>query len=202
MIRQLVRHLLDTLDLEAARASSMLNHHAVGLDYLNLFRSERLTVKAYIARRGVIEPRGGAGRYLVNPHDHNYDFETHVLAGRVANVLFDEDRVGGSFVRHVYDTVTRELVVAKSPGSVVQSSFDWYERGQSYFLDHKQIHTLVVDEDLPPVLVLLQYADVGRYTRLYVPRDRPARFDGLYKEPSIDDVERMVRDVRAALGSA
>lgn len=199
---RLARSLLRSLDVYDALRHSSLNYHALGLDYLCLLRTDRLTVKVYIADHA----RGcGNGAYLVNPHTHAYSFETIVLAGSVTNVLFWEspskEHAPSAHRKYSYDPTTRTVVA----GDVVMlpvSSASTYGPGNGYFLEHHEIHTIEVSASARTVLLLLQYEDEAPRTALYARPDAPPGFDRLlYQRPTREDVYRMARAASHALGA-
>lgn len=202
-MREFFRRLISSLDPEEAVKHSMLNHHAIGLDYLNLLRTDRLTVKCYIADPGRIVGCGN-GDFLVNPHNHAYAFETHVMAGAVKNVDFEvaDASCYFSYDKLSYDTVTKNL---SRIGSVRLRTY--YRQTYSaqaishYLLEPEEIHTIIplFGQHGVMVMMLLQYEDVTTETNLFVRPGEKISFDGLYVRPNTDDVRRLISVAKKAV---
>lgn len=85
---EIIYSLKQSINLEEAIKNSYTNFHAVGVDYLCLFRNDRFTVKVYRFNK---DYRPNEEGWAVNPHNHAYEFRTYVLNGTVKNLLFYED---------------------------------------------------------------------------------------------------------------
>ena len=72
----------DTLDVDEVKSNSFKDFHAKGLDYICLFRSPELTLKAYFFSEGMESQKVGE---VVSPHDHRYNFFTQCYSGRIEN---------------------------------------------------------------------------------------------------------------------
>ena len=189
--RSLFRNLLDQVDLAAAQNASFYNWHAVGFDYLCLHRTPGLTVKLYMNRPGELRPCGN-GDYLVNPHDHAYNFDTYVIHGVVTNVMF-RPRGLGDYVLWDYDGATRE--------ATQRENYSWdlkeimrlrHPAGSSYAMRADEIHTIEVRRDDPVCMLLLQYESTTKRTRLFTHESTPPSRDGLYLKPTRNETIRLV----------
>lgn len=60
-------------DLDTVAGNSFRNFHAKGLDYLCIFRSEELTIKAYF-----YDIADDSSPEIICPHDHRYPFATEI----------------------------------------------------------------------------------------------------------------------------
>lgn len=188
-----LRHLLRSADPAECAASSFDNFHAPGLIYVNLLRTPRLTAKLYIAVPGAVTPN--ADGYVVNPHNHGYCFETHVLCGRMQNVTFRERDDGESWTEFAFHSALRGVPRMDTVGPVrLASTFGRpLEAGDSYYLDDKTIHTIIVPSDRLTILFLLQYEDTGApSTRLFTHDGGPPSLDGLYRPMSAYRVAEMI----------
>jgi hypothetical protein len=175
MLWHTVRQLAEQGDREAMRADSLRNFHAPDVDYFCLFRSPAFTVKLY-----AIKGRPG---YVVNPHNHRYDFQTWVLSGHLENITFHPTHVQGSaaWFEFAYRTGLAgggRSMVYLGP-THLRSARSAIYRGEGYSFGHKSIHTIRCVQDT--VLLLYQYADVNNGATQLFCRDRllPS-FDGLY----------------------
>lgn len=170
--------------------NSSVNHHAPGLDYacLERYASGDYTLKLY-------DLRGTAKRtWLVNPHNHRYNFRTHVISGQVSNSMFNEVSSSSSrcYRSYLYNPFKdegerfkkgREINLRRS---AVRSSTSL--PGQSYDMDHKEIHT-ILDNAADSMIVIQQYEDCipdDQPTMTYVPILKKEKIDlsGLYGKMS------------------
>jgi hypothetical protein len=68
-----------------------------------------------------------------------------------------------------------------------------YQQGESYFVKHDEIHTIVFNKHLPTTLLLFQYADKTKpFSRFYGRGNLPPETDHLYKPMTAEDVRRLV----------
>lgn len=180
---QTVLKALNHLNLEKCQKHSRMDHHAVGMNYLNLQRSEKFTLKLYMIE-GDIRHNSG---YLVHPHSHRYEFNTVVLAGSIGNVIFDDvgKRPKKSATQHYEESIAGGGCLHADryeyshedglTGEPVQTWLDidtgrsaGYTKGQSYLLKTDEIHTLVTRGE-PTLLCLSQFEDRVTTNRLYLP---------------------------------
>lgn len=169
--RKVIIKALEQLNIEKAAQHSRLDHHTVGLDYLNLQRSDKFTLKLYLLAPNTNNNSG----FLVHPHTHRYEFNTVVLAGRVENVVFADtghsSLAGGMsdipMIRHNYSP---EGISGKPKGTWLCQTDDSgiYNAGESYYLKTDQIHTLRTS-NRPTLLCLSQFADLAEKSSLYLP---------------------------------
>lgn len=181
--KEVIRKALFGLNIEKAREHSRMDHHVKGLNYLNLQRSDSFTLKLYL----IEEQANNNSGYLVHPHNHRYEFNTVVLAGRISNVIFDdvgakpvkderrmfEDDIsgGGDFAarRFVFDAETKQLSSAQDTWLDIDSGLSaGHGAGGSYFTKTNQIHTLFTWPE-PTLLCLSQYQDMQGSSVIYLP---------------------------------
>lgn len=177
-----LRHLLRSADPAECAASSFDNFHAPGLSYVNLLRTPRLTAKLYISKAGALAPNTDG--FVVNPHNHGYCFETHVLCGRMQNVTFRESGDGDPWDEFAFRSALRGTPRMDIVGPVrLTPTFGRpLEAGDSYYLDDRTIHTIIVPSDRLTILFLLQYEDTGApSTRLFTHDGAAPSLDGLYR---------------------
>ncbi len=178
-IRGLCHQLVDSADLGEVADSSFMDYHAIGVRYVCLLRSARLTVKAYIYRPG--ECSNDSNGHLVAPHNHAYDFDTFIVSGMMGHRLFAEDPAGGAWIRSKFhDRFGREQKPALSDSiscGLVPVCTTWYKAGDHYSLDHRAVHTLSLptEHTSPIVMVLLQYHRrvIRGETLIYSPLGQP-----------------------------
>lgn len=202
--------LREAINLEHALEFSYRSHHSAKLDYLCLFRSTALTIKAYFFDEGSDDA-------VVVPHTHRYDFETHVLCGQLVEARFAElplhftgteqsTVVGVAGFQHERPTTALRYMrwayrpVVEGGGfsgtdwcALAQLSLTEYRKGGSYRnRAHLDVHTLL---DVMPgtVLLLTQYADVGPATTVaYSLGARRPETDGLYERMTRAQVESRI----------
>lgn len=194
-------------ELSAEKIFSMQEHsfrnfHAKGLDYLCLKRGPLLTVKAYFFE--------GDTRHLpevVAPHDHRYDFRTHVLSGAVANTEFTPSAGGEQYEAFEYQTPLNGgdgFTWVGTKGLKVWGR-KAYEKGMAYDMRAEQFHTIKILADRS-VLLLFQYEDrlpVNVPTLTFRKGDKtPPSLSGLYERMSEDDVVRRVDQLESLVGRA
>lgn len=190
-----LQEMLVQLDPEAASLHSYTNYHTEGLIYLNLHRTPQLTEKLYYVP--VDFPTQGkwrAGvRIIVNPHTHNYNFRTTLVAGRAANHIFNEVD-GDTWTRYNYrsplnqgDGFRRDRKVGLVQTSITQL----VEIGDSYYLDTNVIHSISLNAGT--LLYLQQYKDRTLGNLFYTEEDTPPSLDNLYKPMTVEQC-RVYRD--------
>lgn len=162
--------------IEEALAHSFKDYHVKGFDYICLRRGSDLTLKLYAFRGDVAR-----APEVVNPHDHRYDFRTHVLAGRLTNYLFVPCPGGTPYHRHNYKTLLNGGNGFTYAGRTHLRVDDYSVFGPSETCEMlaEQIHTIQVKPGT--VLLLEQYEDrrieaTSTFTKL---REAPS-LDGMY----------------------
>lgn len=193
--RDVVRMALENLNVEKAACHSQLDHHTPGLNYLNLQRSDKFTLKLYLIE-GLNNNNGG---YLVHPHTHRYEFSTQVLAGKISNWVFEDTGVmsgllsgrrGSPMRRFDY---SHEEGIGRSPEKtylhIDRELSKTYDAGESYFLNTKQIHTLSTFDE-PTLLCLSQFEDKQQISSIYLPpkTEMPARSG---RTPTVEETEAL-----------
>ncbi len=181
---------------------SFRNFHAVGLDYINLLFSRELTAKVYFIDRGRVTPTDDG--FLVNPHDHSYDFDTTVVAGSIINRVFTEDYAGSLHHRFNFRSPLRggDGFQFVGPVGLLHDDARRYWRGDEYHMSHSAVHTLeTCDEDA--ILFLLQYRDEPKpFTRFYQRAATAPSLEGLYQPMDAAKYERLLHRVRECLSPA
>jgi hypothetical protein len=177
--------MLEQMDVETMVRHSSINHHVNGMSYLCLSRTESLTVKLYLME----EPRNDNSGYLVNPHSHRYAFSSIVLFGALAHLRFrPSDHAGDrQWDRFEYHAETRER--NKVGATKLRREVESCTAGACYFVEPHEIHTLHVDPAGPLLLGLVQFADQGITSDLYLPAgDNGAMVLPQTRRPSVDEL--------------
>lgn len=207
---EMLKGLLDDVRPE----HSFLNYHARGMHYLCLRRDLALTVKLYIISDGELSLRGetfepqdpGTG-FLVNPHTHRYSFTQMVLCGSMHNVVLEKLQPEFTTIGRLWNKwkyVSPLAPDAKSELTPVGSErlrphYHWMLAGDAYHMAPGTIHTLKVNLDNGPLVLLsYQHADLPLpSTDLYV-RGPTAdlNLDGMYLKPTQDEVDRLIQYLR------
>lgn len=192
---------------------SYKNFHTKGMTYINLYRSERLTAKLYILKPGEFNLNNMG--YLVNPHNHAYNFHTYLLTGEVRNIVFEEnndiyfgeddlpydDDSNPSFNKFTFESKLNgkgEFVFKEKTNLRI----DYVEHliiNRSYYLDHKQVHTIFVHPNYLNVLFLVQYHDVNNKTNFYCQESEPPNLEGLYLPISCEEYNDNLETVKDLL---
>lgn len=194
-----IRMALEGLNCEKAALHSQLDHHVEGLNYLNLSRSPKFTLKLYLIEAEVGNNHGvvpGGEGYLVSPHSHRYEFMTQVLAGSVTNVLFKQakNRSGyetGPFDLFAYNPDSCGFEPQGSRGLVIKSQ-NTYHMDETYYIRTDEIHTLQTT-GIPTLLCLTQFEDLSESSSLFLPRGFGSSpdFKRTGRTPSPDETKAM-----------
>jgi hypothetical protein len=171
--------ILDALNMEHALEFSYRAHHAECLDYLCLFRSTGLTLKAYFFDEGSADD-------VVVPHNHRYDFDTRVVRGSLCEQRFYTAQSGmecNRFLRWSFNTPVDGGVGFHAPEYSYLYPEDQVKKrhsaGESYFnRAHADIHTLTAVEP-GTILLITQFADRSPWTT-FAWSDIKPRTAGLY----------------------
>lgn len=177
-------NLMASFDAEEAAKNSFDNYHAVGLTYLNLLRTPRLTVKLYLSETGVQHNRED---FLVWPHAHRYNFETLVLCGQIEHWTFaevdeGEGEDGLNWHRFKFNSVVNggNGFQYEKPVKLARNH-DRFKSGDSYYLNTDQIHTIAVSRRFPTVQFQVQYHDIPKPETFFYSLDiAPPSVKGLY----------------------
>lgn len=189
---RLYSKLLDRIDVRKMAQHSVLNHHANGMHYLCLHRSDDLTVKIYFME----ETANPNSDFLVHPHSHRYAFETTVLVGVVEHVLFDP-AWGKAWQEFEYRMEHKTLNKVRDLG-LTAARRAIYDEGDTYFVKPDEVHTLrMLNLPEPVVLGLTQYQDERAFSELYLPAgcDEPVFPDS--RQPTPDELDALCQKVRA-----
>ncbi len=154
-------------------------------------------------------PTSGPG-IVVNPHSHLYDFDTVVLSGSVANVLYSRaassKEVGGSWwYEQRYRSPLREPDKGKYSGCIGQEKLLGHsgqdlKAGESYTLSHEKINSIRVSLEEETILFLVQQRDQDSdYTSLFTPTPALPDMRGLYLPMSKEDVAARLEKALAML---
>lgn len=165
MSHQVFRQLLLELDPAIAAKHSTINHHVQGMDYLCLHRSDTLPIKLYFIDPARITAR--PGDILVARHTHRYAFKSTVLAGKLIHELYDEVP-GATYECSTYAPETRTRT-PRDRCSLRSISKIAHGVDTSYWVDTKDIHTLIVPDE-PVLLGLMQFRDTAKTSQVYLPR--------------------------------
>lgn len=167
-IRSFVHDLISTINPDFSRRNSFEGYHTKGLDYLCLFRSPRLTVKAYLTDPweftgtdlGMMDIDGWDGTGVVNPHDHLYPFTQFLIAGEATNVRFSRSTNATyqrQFMLRQWDPVKRQMI-----GDEVETALEVEDvqrltmPGDAYYLGRGAVHTISLPRGQRNILVTLQ----------------------------------------------
>jgi len=173
--RKKVLQMLEGLCPDIALDHSYKIFHTEGIRYINLVRTQHYTAKIYILESYSLNDQG----YLVNPHNHSYDFTTNVLVGKVTNVLFRIEPYSlGDWHLCEYKTPLNggKGSRKKTKCTVHEMSREEFCRNQSYDMNHKDLHTLIPSIGWSETILFLeQFQDVNKTTHF------------LSKEPDSDE---------------
>jgi hypothetical protein len=178
MKRHEIKQLLLDLNPQTVAEHSCFDHHVVGMDYLCLHRSDKLTVKLYF-----IDPKhinAPAGDDLVIPHTHRYAFESTVLAGKLGHMQFEEcgatDHNAEEVERFTYVPEAKTRIGGlQAHIRLIQSVDHRSHLNPSYWCDTKTIHTLAVPRE-QVLLGLVQFADTVPTSHVYLEKGGEMRF--------------------------
>ena len=190
-IQRMIDNLLASIEWDEAAKDSYTNFHVRGLNYLNLLRTDRLTVKLYTFSHVQLNAQG----YLVHPHTHGYNFNHRTMVGKITNHRF---AISGREDWNMYSFHTPlnggAGLTKMLPCGLTEVAMDAYGPEQSYYLDHTEIHTISTTDDYVAA-VLIQYHDVapGGPTVMFAPAmESPDCSSGLYHRMTPAQGIRMV----------
>lgn len=190
-VQRMFDNLLASIDWNKAAENSYTHFHAKGLSYLNLLRNERLTVKLYTFQNVQHNAQG----FLVHPHTHGYNFSHRTMVGSITNHKF---AIVGRDDWSLYTFQTPlnggEGLHKIMPCGLTEGRSEVCEANQSYYLDHKEIHTISVHGQYAAAM-LIQYHDVnpGGPTVMFAPHDEtPNCSNGLYQRMTASEGRRLV----------
>lgn len=156
-IQHMLDNLLDSIDWEEAANHSYTNFHAEGVSYVNLLRTDRLTLKLYTFNNVRHNEQG----YLVHPHNHGYNFTHQTLCGIIQNHIFSL-KGGDDWNMYQFDTPLnggKGLIKVWPCGLTRLDTFS-LPVGRNYYLTTEELHTLGVKTDYAAAL-LCQFHDVN-----------------------------------------
>ena len=192
----------DAINREHALEFSYADYHDPGLDYLCLFRSTGLTLKAYFI------DDGSKGDILI-PHNHRYSFDSRIIAGSLVETQYVESLtkpcflVADQVMKYRYDCIADGGAGYDEATEVwlMKTSTSRYTRyaagvdGAYNNYAHKNIHTLS-EIDPGTIILLTQYADEGsRYSYGYGHKFPEC----VYRKMSPRDVEIRIEQLHEAM---
>lgn len=196
-VQRMFDNLLESLDWAEAAKNSYTAFHVQGVSYLNLLRTERLTVKLYTFNNVQHNAQG----FLVHPHTHAYNFTHRTMVGKIVNHTF---AVSEQNDWNIYSFSTplnggAGLTKLAHCGLTILGA-SLLPPGRSYYLDHEEIHTLSVKTDYAAAL-LLQFHDVVRGpTAMFAPRGAsPDCSSGLYQRMTEREGQRTLEQYNEML---
>jgi len=195
----MILNLLNQLDVQKCIDNSYKNHHAKGLNYINLFRDPNLTIKLYFLDENVHKNLNSEG-LLVMPHTHAYHFQTVVIYGAIRHVVYKEDKkLSGQhpWLSYKYDSrkEPQERFSAPMVTGLTIDSINTYNRGESYYVDPYMIHSLIPTQK-STCLILFQYANQRTITEFYQPvNSELPKFDGIYERFTPQEIVFFAKEV-------
>lgn len=184
----------DAINWEHAKEFSYREHVAQGLDYLCLFRSEQLTIKAYFWDDGCI-PK------FVVPHNHRYDFDSRLVCGSLREIKYMEHADFGERInRYKYDCIVdggRGFFGPVLVNLVELSNRSYGPRDAWSNKAHVDIHTLAAIEP-GTILLQTQYADKPPMRTLAWAHEIP-NTDNVYRPMDEERIEMRVSQLQEAL---
>lgn len=168
----LIENLLLQADSKVLAQHSRMDHHAVGMHYLCLHRSDALTVKIYHITEQAQNNNSG---YLIHPHNHRYMFDTVVLDGFINHkkfgIMSNKARPNcGHFETRLISGEEGFRMFKKSDVALIPTSTRFHttaEQHRHYRVMPSDIHTLEVVGEC--VLGLIQYADSDLRPSIFLP---------------------------------
>lgn len=168
--------------------NSFKDYHVKGFDYICLKRSPEETIKIYFFDGDVANMSE-----VVNPHDHRYDFTTHVLAGSSQNITFEEDPNGTVYQGFDFRTPLNggNGFAFKKESRLSETNRVSYAAGQRYHFRAEQLHTIRVASS-QTILCLQQFEDrraIGDATSTFTQDREPPSLTGLYSRFKADEIK-------------
>ena len=200
LMDRMIDNLIASTDWVIAAQQSFKDMHVKGLTYINLLRTERLTVKLYMFDACELNTQG----HLVYPHNHAYNFYHKTLIGSIDNIRFKPVGVkeGGSTSWQVWEyqsglsrgITPRLRKVDLKVG--LQMKLEQIVQGDSYYLDQTEIHTIRPTTSYSAA-ALMQFHDIHKPgvdgTTMFVPNDEmPNCAHNLYHKMSADECHEHV----------
>lgn len=193
---------LDDLDMESVLENSYKDFHCKGFDYLCLYRSPELTLKAYF-----FEGDAQDASEVVNPHNHRYDFHTTCLSGAVENrwyrsypFTFDTESKPQSYNMFDWHTPLNGGGGFTISGEITLQNYKSIQRttGGGYGMAADELHTIKI---LKPdtVLFLVQYEDVvplDQPTQTFTQSVQPPDLSGLYNKFTADQAVKRIKQLQ------
>lgn len=160
--KQLIDNITEN-DAKLLAEHSIENHHADGLFYLCLKRSPEETFKLYYVPE-VVNPNSG---YLVNPHNHRYNFDSVVLSGFLTHFRFTTRHLNVSNAsKYSWNWETKELDFVDTM-LLLPIAIEQHKKGSRYYVNTSEVHTLKINE--PTLIGLIQETDTRFDTNVFIP---------------------------------
>lgn len=160
-----------------------------------------MTVKVYLFDLARYRPN--LSGWVVNPHDHGYNFDTLVLAGECTNLTFAEQDGDGWWHRFRFASPMRggDGFSQQGRSGLRMTGRGVYQAGDSYSLRHSEIHTIAVPPATPTTLLLFQYRDVpAKPSTVFFHDDaEPPSLAGLYEPMGTGEYLRLLDQIERLL---
>lgn len=199
-------NLPDRINVAEVLAHSYRDFHTKGLDYVCLRRSLTETWKLYFFE-GAVENASE----VVHPHDHRYNFDTHVITGAVENVVYKHSSPELSLGAKPFNRFEWRTPLNPGPHGFTfaeechlkEVTRMLYEPdgAANYYMEHDAIHTIRIVAP-QTVLLLKQYDDrvpLHLPTSTYSRGDAPA-IDGLYSRFTADSLLAKLKNFEERTG--
>lgn len=188
-------------------AKSYRHYHVRGFNSIILSASPELTLRLYMCLPGETELRPENDRILV--HNHGFDFQTQVLVGHMENVVYavkPAPSAAPPWYQYRYDSALKNeahqmRLTPMGPVPLTEVQRQRVEAGQSYFLQHQELHRIFVPADRLVAMLFWQHARVEQDPWLFSPVPLPEIFptEGLYERLEQEDLRALVQLVIDAL---
>ena len=186
---------------------SLKDYHVFGFNSLVLHKSEKLTLRLCVCEPGQTQlnnTRDPANNTLMI-HNHRFDFECQALCGYMENLTYVETKVAtdqGEWLKYHYHSAlldpAREMRVDYLNKSFLAlEKVECVDEGQSYALQHHQLHRIMVPSDRLLIMLFWQHETKNNLPILFSNHSLPAKPDitGLYNCFNKSELKRMLEMV-------
>lgn len=203
LTKHIVANLIDQLNMKSCIQNSYKNYHAQGLWCIDLFRSDKMNIKLFFLFPDIIKEKD----YLVNPHNHGYNFTTEVLYGSVDHVVFKEKPYDPSIIasvgwkKHTYEWYKPrgEQLTEKGKVRLAIESCEKYTAGQGYYCDTDVIHSIITTDE-PTCLLLCQFSDQSLKGKdIYIHPSKQSNVSSGYERFSPDEITGLLNMLKEKL---
>lgn len=211
----LVGSLIDQ-NYDEIRERALQDYVVPGFTSLVLHRSEKLTIRLYVVRKGESRLANTLDPYdnSLWIHDHRFDFECQTLAGYMANLRFIERAVGttkdaawGTWYKYRYESALtrpdRQIeVVPLGMADLELREINWVREGQSYYMPHTQYHRILVPKGCSTVMLFWEHERIPKDSILFSREELPKHpsTEGLYHRMGEYEFNELVDFVLDLLG--